>query len=95
VSSPEAPPDLHPPNLHPVEAALLLLSRMGVSGKHVWMTAKAIEDPGARFAYLRQAIRHFRRFKGAEDKYVMLPVDPRTRTRPPRRAPMPPGPASR
>lgn len=55
-----------------------LLSQMGVSGKHVWMTAKAIEDPAARLAHLQQAIRHFLRFKGLEHKYVMLPVDPRT-----------------
>ena len=73
MSSPEAPPELRP-----VEAALRLLSQMGVSGKHVWMTAKAIDDPRARDAHLQQAIRHFRRFKGAEHKYIMLPVDPLT-----------------
>jgi hypothetical protein len=78
MPSPELRPELHPQNLHPVEAALRLLSQMGVSGKHVWMTAKAIDDTDARFAYLRQAIRHLRRFKGLEHKYIMLPVDPRT-----------------
>ena len=82
MSSPEPgnnAPDHHAADrLHRMEAALLLLSQMGVSGKHVWMTAKAIEDPTARLACLQRAIRHFRRFKGQEHKYVMLPVDPRT-----------------
>ena len=64
--------------MHPVMAAFELLSQMGVSGKHVWMTAKAIDDPQAKLFHLQQAIRHFRRFKGSEHKYVMLPVDPLT-----------------
>lgn len=64
--------------LHPLEAACRLLSQMGVSGKHVWMTSKRIDNPRERLDYLRAAIRHFYRFKGQEHKYIILPVDPRT-----------------
>ena len=80
------------PQVHPLEAALLLLRQMGDSGRWVWQVGKQIEayllrlgenPPEAaaaeRLEYLGRAIAHLRKMAGhGPGRYHHLPVDPRT-----------------